>query len=81
VGKVQILGKYAIAEYTGRLAGPSSYRQNTTEVNVNYVIKQFDARIMSFYRNASYNAVTPNNWQVGVGLQLQFSKTFSLSAK
>jgi hypothetical protein len=81
MGKVQLLGKYAIAEYTGRLVGPSSYRQKTTEVNVNYVIKQFDARIMSFYRNASYNAVTPNNWQVGVGLQLQFSKTFSLSAK
>jgi hypothetical protein len=81
IGKVQLLGKYAIAEYTGRFNGPSSYRQKTTEVNVNYIIKQFDARIMAFYRDARYNAVNPNDWQVGVGLQLQISKTFSLSSK
>jgi hypothetical protein len=80
-GKFELLGKYAIAEYTGRYDGPSSYRQNTTEVNFNYIIKQFDARIMSFYRNASYNAVTVSNWQAGVGLQIQLSKTFSLNAK
>ena len=80
-GKFELLGKYAIAEYTGRYDGPSSYRQNTTEVNFNYIIKQFDARIMSFYRNASYNAVTASNWQAGIGLQVQLSKTFSLSAK
>ena len=81
MGKFQILGKYAIAEYTGRLSGPSSYRQNTGEVNFNYIIKQFDARIMSFYRHASYNAVNPNDWQAGVGLQLQISKTFTLSSR
>lgn len=80
-GQFQLLGKYAIAEYTGRYNGPLSYRQNTAEVNFNYILKQFDARIMSFYRNASYSAVTPNDWQAGVGLQLQFSKSFSLNAK
>ncbi len=80
-GKFELLGKYAIAEYTGRYNGPSSYRQNTAEVNFNYILKQFDARIMSFYRNASYSAVTANNWQAGVGLQIQLSKTFSLNAK
>lgn len=80
-GKFELLGKYAIAEYTGRYTGPSSYRQNTTEVNVDYVLKQFDGRIMSFYRNASYSAVTPNGWQAGIGLQVQLSKTFSLNAK
>jgi hypothetical protein len=81
MGKFQLLGKFAIAEYTGRTDGPSSYRQNTGEVNFNYIIKQFDARVMSFYRRASYSAVNPNDWQVGVGLQLQISKTFSLSSK
>lgn len=81
MGKIELLGKYAIAEFTGGLAGAPSYRQNTTEVNLSYVIKQFDARVMSFYRNGSYNHVVANNWQAGVGLQLQLSKTFSLAKK
>ncbi len=81
MGKIELLGKYAIAEFTGGLAGAPSYRQNTTEVNLSYVIKQFDARVMSFYRNASFNHVAANNWQAGVGLQLQLSKTFHLATK
>lgn len=80
-GNFELLGKYAIAEYTGGSVDNPSYRQNTTEADVSYIVKQFDARIMSFYRNASYNAVTPDNWQAGIGLQLQLSKTFSLNAK
>ncbi len=80
-GNFELLGKYAIAEYTGGIGSDPSYRQNTVEANVSYIIKQFDARIMSFYRNATYSAVTPNSWQAGIGLQLQLSKTFSLNAK
>ncbi len=80
-GDFELLGKYAIAEYTGGSGGRPGYRQNTAEANFSYILKQFDARVMSFYRNASYNAVTPNNWQAGVGLQIQLSKTFSLKAK
>ena len=80
-GNVELLAKYAIAEYTAGLNGARSYRQNTTEANVSYILKQFDGRIMGFYRNASYNAVTPDNWQIGVGLQVQISRTFSLMAK
>jgi hypothetical protein len=34
-----------------------SYPANTTEVNVDYIIKQFDARLMSFYLNKHYNEV------------------------
>ena len=34
-----------------------SYRQNTTEVNFDYIIKQFDARVMSFYKDTRFNAV------------------------
>ncbi len=81
MGKIELLGKYAIAEFTGGLAGAPSYRQNTTEVNLSYVIKQFDTRVMSFYRNASFSHVVANNWQAGVGLQLQLSKTFKLVTK
>ena len=34
-----------------------SYNQKTTEVNFNYVIKQFNARVMTFYRDTRFNAV------------------------
>lgn len=82
IGKFEVLGKYAIAQFTDGIgtANPA-YRQNTTEVNFNYIIKQFDARVMSFYKDTRFNdAVTKNNWQAGVGLQLQFSKTFGLGS-
>jgi hypothetical protein len=78
-GKFELLGKYAIAEFTDGAIATNfnpSYRQNTTEVNLNYVIKQFDARVMSFYRDTRFNSVKGNNWQAGIGLQLQLSKTF-----
>jgi hypothetical protein len=68
-GKFEILGKYAKAEYTHG-TGPS-YDQKTTEVNVNYVIKQFKARVMMFYKDTRFNRVQPDFWQAGVGLQLQ----------
>jgi hypothetical protein len=76
IGKFEILGKYAIAEFTDRVAsaGAGSYRQNTGEVNFDYIIKQFDARVMSFYKDTRFNAVQKNTWEVGVGLQLQISK-------
>ena len=79
MGKFQVLGKYATADFTEGAVGPGlhnpSYRQQTTEVNVNYVIKEFDARVMSFYRDARFNRVMPNYWEAGIGLQLQISKT------
>ncbi len=48
-----------------------SFAQKTTEVNFNYVIKQFNARVMSFYQIERFNRVMPNLWQVGLGLQIQ----------
>lgn len=76
MGRFELLGKYAIAEFTdGVLAEPNpSYRQKTAEVNLNYIIKQFDARVMSFYRDTRFNGVKSNSWQAGIGLQLQISK-------
>jgi hypothetical protein len=68
-GKFEILGKYAKAEYTH---GPTpSYDQKTTEINVNYVIKQFKARVMSFYEDTRYNQQKSDTWRAGLGLQLQ----------
>jgi hypothetical protein len=79
VGKFEALGKFALAEFTGGLVSPlvnPSYRQKTTEVDLGYIIKQFDARILAFGKNTSFNAVQRNFWEAGVGLQLQISKTF-----
>lgn len=69
IGKFELLGKYAYADFTHGVL--RNYYQKTTEVDLSYVIKQFNARIMSFYKDTRFNAVNPNFWQVGVGLQLQ----------
>ena len=46
-GKFEILGKYAKADFT---KGPTaSFDQKTTEVNLTYVMKQFNARLMMFF--------------------------------
>ena len=48
-----------------------SFAQKTTEINFNYVIKQFNARIMSFYQKENFNRVMTNLWEAGIGLQIQ----------
>jgi len=69
VGKFEVLGKYAKADFThGALP---SYDQKTTEVNLNYVIKQFNARVMSFFQNVRYNRNHNETWVAGLGLQIQ----------
>ena len=35
----------------------ADYDQKTTELNLNYVIKQFNARVMFFFKNTDFNAV------------------------
>jgi hypothetical protein len=69
VGQIQLLGKYAKADFTH--GSSASYNQKTTEVNVNYVIKQFKARVMTFYRNTQFNNNIKDFWNIGMGLQIQ----------
>jgi hypothetical protein len=69
IGKFEILGKYAKAQFTHGLT--PNYDQKTTEVNFNYVIKQFNARVMTFFKDTRFNNVRPDFWQAGVGLQVQ----------
>jgi hypothetical protein len=72
MGKFEVLGKYAKASFTkGLTALDADYDQKTTEVNLNYVIKEFNARIMIFFKNTDFNAVKTDFKQVGVGLQVQ----------
>jgi hypothetical protein len=68
MGKFEILGKFAKAESMGQ---SFKVTQKTTEINLNYVIKQFNARIATFYKDVRFNLTSPNTWQVGMGLQIQ----------
>jgi hypothetical protein len=71
-GKFQILGKYARATFSKGLAAiDRDYVQKTSEVNLNYVIREFNARVMIFYKDTRFDAVQANFKQVGVGVQLQ----------
>jgi len=71
-GNFEILGKYAYATFSeGLNAVDKDYNQKTTEVDFNYVIKEFNARIMIFYKDTRFNGVQTNFKQFGVGMQLQ----------
>ena len=72
MGKIELLGKFAKANFSKGLsiANPD-YDQKTTEFDVNYLIKEFNARVMFFYLDKRFDAVQPNSKQVGVGLQVQ----------
>ena len=69
IGKFQILGKYAHAQFTHGIH--ASYNQKTTEVNFNYVMKQFNARAMTFFKDTRFNGQRKDFWQAGIGLQFQ----------
>ena len=71
-GKLELLGKFAKANFSnGLTAARPDYNQKTTEVNFNYVIKDFNARVMLFYLQKNFSAVQQNDKQVGVGFQVQ----------
>jgi len=69
IGKFEILGKFAKAEFTH--GATPNYNQKTSEVNFNYVIKQFNARVMTFFKDTRFNRERTDFWQAGIGLQLQ----------
>jgi len=72
MGQIEVLGKYGEAKFTrGKTVIDAPYVWKTTEIDVNYVIKQFNARVMFFYKNNNYTAVKTDSWQGGVGLQIQ----------
>jgi hypothetical protein len=71
-GKFEVLGKYAQARFSrGVTTANVPFNQKTTEFNFNYVIKDFNARVMSFYQRSNFTATSPNTWRIGVGLQIQ----------
>jgi len=69
IGKFQVLGKYATAtyEYIG-----GDLDQDTVELDVNYIIKSFNARISLFYIDKSFDPdIGGDSKQFGLGLQVQ----------
>jgi len=71
-GRFEVLGKWAEARFrSGLTILDPDYNQKTTEIDLNYVIKQFNARVMIFYKDTRFDAVKTNFKQVGVGLQVQ----------
>jgi len=68
-GNIQLLGKYAKADFTQ--GSVPSYNQKTTEVNVNYLFKEFNGRVMTFYKESRFSRGRPDDRQIGVGLQIQ----------
>ncbi|HWB14905.1 MAG TPA: hypothetical protein VG538_00765 [Vicinamibacterales bacterium] len=70
-GQFEVLGKYAQASFSHSIAGLDDYKQRTTELNFDYVLKQFNARVMLFYKHTDFTAVKTDDQQIGVGLQVQ----------
>ncbi len=68
-GKVQVLGKYGQATYD--FFG-TDLDQDTLELNVNYLINTFFARISLFYLDKSFDPnVGGDSSTIGLGLQVQ----------
>ena len=59
-----MLGKYAHARF--RKGVTPDYDQKTSEFNLNYLIRQFDARVMIFVKDTTYTAVQTDDIQIGV---------------
>ena len=68
-GKLQLLGKYGQATFD--FAG-DNLDQKTLELDVNYLIKQFNARISLYYLDKSFDPdVGGDSKTIGIGLQIQ----------
>lgn len=68
IGQIQLLGKYATNSYD---VPGQDVDLDTLELNVNYVIKAFNARLSVFYIDSDYKHAPGDSTQVGIGLQLQ----------
>jgi hypothetical protein len=71
-GRFEVLGKFAKARFReGITLRDPNFDQKTNELNLNYVIRQFNARVMIFYKDTRFTAVRTDFKQFGVGVQLQ----------
>lgn len=68
-GKLQVLGKFGTSSYDG-IGGASAIDMDTTELNLNYIIKSFNAKVSLFYLDHSFSQTGLDNSSIGVGVQL-----------
>ena len=68
-GQLQVLGKFAKATFEEGIL--PDYDQTTTEINVNYILNQHNARVMFFFRNTTFSDTKQDSKAIGVGLQIQ----------
>jgi hypothetical protein len=68
IGKIQILGKYSQKTIDTR---PVDDKLKTTEVNLNYIIKSFSARVGFYYLNQKDQNLGTSPNEFGLKLQLQ----------
>ena len=73
IGNLQVLGKWAEATYDYSVGGDVD--QTTIELNLNYIIKEFNARISLFVIDVDFSPtsvfVRPDGTTMGLGLQVQ----------
>ncbi len=68
-GKVQLLGKYAVANTD--IPGPNP-KLDTTEFDLGYIVKEFNARGYLFFIDQNFKkSAAPDTSYVGIGLQVQ----------
>lgn len=68
-GKLQLLAKSGVADFSKGTA--ANYSWKTTEVNVNYLFKEFNGRFHTFFKKNSFDKGRPDTWQIGAGIQIQ----------
>ena len=69
-GKFQVLGKFGTATYDYALG--EDVDQDTLEIDLNYIIKSFNARISLYYLDKSFDPIEGNDTStIGLGLQIQ----------
>ena len=73
IGKFQPLVKYAHASYTFDTGPTHNDTQRTVDVELNYIIKTFNARLSLYYLDVKYDhdVAGIDHKVVGLGLQLQ----------
>ena len=69
-GRFQVLGKFGTATYDSLFG--DDIDQDTLEIDLNYIIKQFNARISLYYLDKSFDPITgADTSTIGLGLQIQ----------
>ncbi len=70
-GKIQLLGKFAKADFSHGTACPS-FNQKTTEINVNYLLEGVQcSRAWRSTRKRDFSNTRPDAWKAGIGFQIQ----------